>query len=238
MKTVAQWAEQLPELIRIELIEEAERENSIKEKRDFLEDLIEMSIVWVDTTQGQDFWEGINDNVFEDQTSSDYLDESVPYTKSEVDAMILEFADPNDDVCKVMLANVLANQITGKVNQLSNDLDETKTMDGFYSKMNLAKENEALKSTIEGLNAIVAEKKHYIECLESDLERKTKDLYGTIERNDWLHKERYPLYRDLCDTKGQLKLAKERIKELEQPVGRPETNERPTLLDSFLNLFK
>jgi hypothetical protein len=221
MKTVAQWAEQLPELIRHSIKEEIKKNGESERKYKYLSHFISGEISWVRSIMGTDFYIGISilcdEYLGREEEILDGLDESVPYTKEEVEAMILEFADPNDDVCKVMLANVLANQITDKVNQLSNDLNETKTMDGFYSKMNLSKENEALKSTIEGLNAIVETQKVEIAQLKS--------------AKDQLNWDMYPLHRQLNEAKVKLELAEKRIVELNKEIN-------SSLFTRFLNLFK
>lgn len=103
MKTVAQWAEQLPELIRIEFIESAKIRKAIKMKFENIHTAL-IKISWV--SMGCDFWMGIDENIHNEPHSADYLDESVPYTKEEVEAMILEYADPNDEVCQQMLLNI------------------------------------------------------------------------------------------------------------------------------------
>lgn len=108
MKTVAQWAEQLPELIKIEfLIVNDKRLND--ELRNL--HLALRTTSWIDKKTKANFWCGVYETVLIDPTSADYIDEKTSYTKEEVEAMILEFADPNDEVCKVMLANLFDNQI-------------------------------------------------------------------------------------------------------------------------------
>ena len=152
MKTVAQWAEQLPELIRIEFLKEAEKQKTdIDAVLDINYSGFSQSLFFHIAEIDKWFWYGLRDNEYVDPTSADYIDESVPYTKSEVDAMILEYADPNDEVCKVMLANVgktkeatLANQLTYEALSLSN-----KNL--IIEIGEITKENEALKSTIDGL---------------------------------------------------------------------------------------
>jgi len=150
MKTVAQWAEQLPELIKIEFLYETEKQE-VSNRILVNPSATINAIIWIDTFLGTDFWHGVASCFYETPKSADYIDESVPYTKSEVDAMILEYADPNDEVCKVMLANVgktkeatLANQLTYEALSLSN-----KNL--IIEIGEITKENEALKSTIEGL---------------------------------------------------------------------------------------
>lgn len=167
MKTVAQWAEQLPELIRIEFVYEAEKQE-VSNRILVNPSATINAIIWIDTFLGTDFWHGVASCFYETPKSADYIDESVPYTKSEVDAMILEYADPNDEVCKVMLANVgktkeatLANQLTYEALSLSN-----KNL--IIEIGEITKENEALKSTIAGLNAIVETQKVEIAELENN----------------------------------------------------------------------
>ena len=109
MKTVAQWAEQLPELIKIEFLKEANKQKVLKEKFNQLEYIICLSLIWENTLLGFDFWDAVHENLREHQTSADYIDETIPYTKEEVEGMIIQYADQNDDVCKIMLANVLTN---------------------------------------------------------------------------------------------------------------------------------
>jgi hypothetical protein len=169
MKTVAQWAEQLPELIRIEFLKEAEKQKTdIDAVLDINYSGFSQSLFFHIAEIDKWFWYGLRDNEYVDPTSADYIDESVPYTKSEVDAMILEYADPNDEVCKVMLANVgktkeatLANQLTYEALSLSN-----KNL--IIEIGEITKENEALKSTIAGLNAIVETQKVEIAELENN----------------------------------------------------------------------
>lgn len=109
MKTVAQWAEQLPELIKIEFLKEAKKQKVLKEKFNQLEYIICLSLIWENTLLGFDFWDAVHENLREHQTSADYIDETIPYTKEEVEGMIIQYADQNDDVCKVMFANVLTD---------------------------------------------------------------------------------------------------------------------------------
>jgi len=211
MKTVAQWAEQLPELIRIEFVYEAEKQE-VSNRILVNPSATINAIIWIDTFLGTDFWHGVASCFYETPKSADYIDESVPYTKSEVDAMILEYADPNDEVCKVMLANVMTkayfpeSEIMDVRQNLEDNfkpLHETKTttMDGFYSKIKLEQENEALKSTIEGLNAIVETHVLTISSQNEIIDRLQSRLY-----------------------------------ELEQPVKtNPETNYKPSLLQRFIN---
>ena len=107
MKTVKQWAEQLPELIKASLF--ANKKLKIDNQASSLYGAIRTAFIWEDDKLGHDFWEGVKENAAEIEFSADYLDESVPYTKEEVEGMIIQYADQNDDVCKIMLANVLTN---------------------------------------------------------------------------------------------------------------------------------
>lgn len=152
MKTVAQWAEQLPELIRIEFLKECKKhELNLKRKRENLSGVFWLSFWWLEsyTELGSEFWQFVRNELNDETNYYDYLDESVPYTKEEVEAMILEYADPNDEVCKVMLANVgktkeatLANQLTYEALSLSN-----KNL--IIEIGEITKENEALKREVE-----------------------------------------------------------------------------------------
>lgn len=159
MKTYLKWSECLPEMIRECFIIECEQNNiDLKRKHESILDVFWVYFWYREIGLGADFWNGVK-NLLIDYKEGEAeilngLDESVPYTKSEVDAMILEYADPNDEVCKVMLANVgktkeatLANQLTYEALSLSN-----KNL--IIEIGEITKENEALKSTIEALRAI------------------------------------------------------------------------------------
>ena len=158
MKTALEWAEYLPLQIKLWFIEECERQEAhfTCEYPSLVDAICGELFDWSYTEFGYEFWDfvwhiALDYQGREAEILSDYLDESVPYTKEEVEAMILEYADPNDEVCKVMLANVgktkeatLANQLTYEALSLSN-----KNL--IIEIGEITKENEALKSTIEGL---------------------------------------------------------------------------------------
>lgn len=141
MKTVAQWAEQLPELVKIEFLKVNSKRLQVKFKYIYV---ALRTTSWIDKKAKNNFWCGVYENALIDPTSADYIDETIPYTKEEVEAMILEFADHNDELCKVMLANVgmtfeKGEDIGNKVETLMRIAQE------------LEQENEALKSQIADL---------------------------------------------------------------------------------------
>lgn len=225
MRTVAQWAEQLPELIRIEFLKEAEKQKTdIDAVLDINYSGFSQSLFFHIAEIDKWFWYGLRDNEYVDPTSADYIDESVPYTKSEVDAMILEYADPNDEVCKVMLANVgkakevtLANQLTYEALSLSNKnlIIEIGTV---------TKENEALKSTIEGLekekNAIMSEKLR----LSAVVQKKEVEIAELVLSNHNILSDYEKLKYDI----GSYNIyAESQLKSTPQP--------KPSLLQRFIN---
>lgn len=232
MKTVAQWAEYLPLNIKLCFIKECEKQKYLFETRYFsLRDAINLSLDYDFTEFGEHFWFGVwslacDYKGREEQilTDLEWIGDA-PYTKEEVEAMILEFADPNDEVCKVMLWNLAKpKEVTiDELYKANNDEADKWLKPEFYSPINgdlkdgLAKENEALKSTIEGLNAIVETQKVEIAQLKS--------------AKDQLNWDMYPLHRQLNEAKVKLELAEKRIVELNKEIN-------SSLFTRFLNLFK
>jgi len=118
MKTALEWAEYLPLQIKLWFIEECERQEAhfTCEYPSLVDAICGELFDWSYTEFGYEFWDfvwhiALDYQCREAEILSDYIDETIPYTKEEVEAMILEYADPNDEVCKVMLANLFDNQI-------------------------------------------------------------------------------------------------------------------------------
>lgn len=57
-KTIKEWLETLPEPYRTEALENADKRD-LKYPQPSLAEAISASSVWVDTTQGHDYWEDI-----------------------------------------------------------------------------------------------------------------------------------------------------------------------------------
>lgn len=244
MKTALEWAEYLPTDIKLWFIEECERYNRVTKDKEYdsLHSAIGKFFVWHFSELGYDFWDfvHIQSKKYKGReekllTDIDYIDESVPYTKSEVEAMILEYADPNDEVCKVMLANVMTkayfpeSEIMDVRQNLEDNfkpLHETKTttMDGFYSKIKLEQENEALKSTIEGLekekNAIMSEKLRLSAVVQKKKVEISKLILSNHNINSDYEKLKYDLRSYNIYAESQLK-----------PTPQPKTS----LLQRFIN---
>lgn len=91
MKTIREWAELLPELIKIELIKETEKNQSADDLH-YNMSIALKSFYWDKSDLGVDFWNGVIENRDEEPNSADYLDET-PYTSQEVDAMILNYSN-------------------------------------------------------------------------------------------------------------------------------------------------
>lgn len=81
-------------------------------------------------------------------------------------------------------------------------LSKVKTQGDLIVKKH--KENEALKSTIEGLNAIV--------------KTQTLEFAQLKSAKDQLNLDMYPLHRKLNEAKGKLELAEKRIIELNKEI--------------------
>jgi len=91
MKTIREWALLLPELIRIELIKETEK-NKSSDDFHYNMSIALNSFYWDKSELGVDFWHGVIENRDEEPNSADYLDET-PYTSQEVDDMILRYSN-------------------------------------------------------------------------------------------------------------------------------------------------
>lgn len=179
MKTVAQWAEQLPELIKIEFLYEAKKQKVLKEKFNQLEYIICLSLIWENTLLGFDFWDAVHENLREHQTSADYIDETIPYTKEEVEGMIIQYADQNDDVCKIMLANVLTNAYFPEIGimHVPQNIENNKTTVDYDFAWKGANEPKQKKSSIYSkvINTLKAENEALLQS-NTEFEKHHKTL--------------------------------------------------------------
>lgn len=229
MKTVAQWAEQLPELIKIEFLKVNNK--MIYENFKYLYNAIKLT-----NCPRSKFWCGVYENALIDPTSADYIDETIPYTKEEVEAMILEFADPNDEVCKVMLWNIAKPKevTTEQLYKANNNEADKWFKPEFYSPINgdlkdntqnepcylfqmregenlqqfskrIEQENEALKSTIYRLEKENAALISTTQGLNAIVETQKAEIAELKTRMDELNQQFYPLNRELNSANALIK---------------------------------
>jgi len=180
MKTVAQWAEQLPELIKIEFLYETEKQE-VSNRILVNPSATINAIIWIDTFLGTDFWHGVASCFYETPKSADYIDESVPYTKEEVEAMILEYADPNDEVCQQMLLNIGIGEKKELIITQS-WVDEFNKVD--VKKLGLAPSANAKPIVLDELDfgefLVEAPK---VTTVDYDFARRSPDFDGAIEQD-------------------------------------------------------
>ena len=205
MKTAKEWAEYLPLDIKLWFIEECERQKYNAEKKfKSLEDAINSSIYWNKTKLGDEFWEFVwnialdyDGREAEILKDLEWIDDK-PYTKAEVEAMILEFADPNDATCRVMLSNIENGLIKKTLNYKDSEHKPT-TLEvveqqveplkksSIYGKVikGLKIENEALTQSnlklIEELNSVHKENDEFKKRHKSLLQANQESMERRVE---------------------------------------------------------